>query len=68
MHVAAAVGSKVLALFGPTAPWRTGPYGNSNTVVRSGIACSPCYQRTCEKNVKCMTGITVEDVMKKLQL
>ncbi|MBI5232984.1 MAG: glycosyltransferase family 9 protein, partial [Deltaproteobacteria bacterium] len=27
MHVAAAVGSRVVSLFGPTAPWRTGPYG-----------------------------------------
>ncbi len=66
MHLAAAVGAKVLALFGPTAPWRTGPYGRSNTVVRSGIDCSPCFQRTCGKNVKCMTGITVADVMNKL--
>jgi heptosyltransferase-1 len=68
MHLAAAVGAKVLALFGPTAPWRTGPYGGASTVVRSGIDCSPCFQRTCGKNVKCMTGITVEDVMKKLPL
>ena len=66
MHLAAAVGAKVLALFGPTAPWRTGPYGPSNTVVRSGIDCSPCFQRTCEKNVQCMAGITVEDVMNSL--
>jgi heptosyltransferase I len=68
MHLAAAVGAKVLALFGPTAPWRTGPYGSSNRVVRSGIDCSPCFQRSCGKNVKCMTGITVADVMKKLPL
>ncbi|HYA87251.1 MAG TPA: lipopolysaccharide heptosyltransferase II [Nitrospirota bacterium] len=68
MHLAAAVGAKVLALFGPTAPWRTGPYGPSNTVVRSEIDCSPCFRRTCKKNVQCMTGITVADVMKKLPL
>jgi heptosyltransferase I len=66
MHLAAAVGAKVLALFGPTAPWRTGPYGRSNTVVRSGIDCSPCFQRNCGKNVMCMTGITVADVMNRL--
>jgi heptosyltransferase-1 len=68
MHLAAAVGAKVLALFGPTAPWRTGPSGSSSTVVRSGIACSPCFQRTCGRNVQCMTGITVADVMEKLPL
>ncbi len=68
MHLAAAAGAKVLALFGPTAPWRTGPYGHADSVIRTGIECSPCFQRTCGKNVQCMAGITVEDVMKKLPL
>ena len=68
MHLASAAGAKVLALFGPTAPWRTGPYGRSNAVVRTGIDCSPCFQRSCGKNVQCMTGISVEDVMRKVAL
>ena len=68
MHLAAAAGAKVVALFGPTAPWRTGPYGPSNTVIRTGIECSPCFQRTCGNNMKCMAGITVEEVMRKLPL
>jgi lipopolysaccharide heptosyltransferase I len=63
MHLAAAAGARVLALFGPTAPWRTGPYGPSHTVVRKGMACSPCFQRDCDDNVRCMEAITVEDVM-----
>ncbi len=62
MHLAAAAGGKVLALFGPTAPWRTGPYGTAHVVVRKGIACSPCFQRTCEKNTECMQEISVQDV------
>ncbi len=66
MHLAAAAGAKVLALFGPTAPWRTGPYGKSHTVVRTGIDCSPCFKRECSQNVKCMSGITVEEVLEKL--
>ena len=67
MHLAAAAaGAKVLALFGPTAPWRTGPYGKSHLVVRTGIECSPCFKRKCEYNVRCMEGITVEDVMSKI--
>jgi lipopolysaccharide heptosyltransferase I len=66
MHLAAAAGARVLALFGPTAPWRTGPHGPSHTVVRSGVDCSPCFQRKCDKDVKCMAGITVEDVMRQL--
>ncbi len=61
MHLAAAAGAHVLALFGPTAPWRTGPYGVGHIVVRTGIECSPCFKRKCS-NVRCMEGITVEDV------
>lgn len=61
MHLAAATGARVLALFGPTAPWRTGPYGKGHLVVRMGIECSPCFQRECG-DVRCMRGIAVEDV------
>ena len=66
MHLAAATGAKVLALFGPTAPWRTGPYGTSAVIVRTGIECSPCFKRKCEDNVRCMEGISVEHVMSKI--
>jgi 3-deoxy-D-manno-octulosonic-acid transferase/heptosyltransferase-1 len=47
MHLAAAVGTRVVALFGPTAPWRTGPYGPEHVVIRCGIECSPCFERVC---------------------
>lgn len=67
MHLAAAAGAKVLALFGPTAPWRTGPYGPSHVVVRAGIECSPCFQRKCEIGIRCMEEITVEEVMRRIK-
>lgn len=66
MHLAAAAGARVVALFGPTAPWRTGPYGSSHDVVRTGIECSPCFKRTCEKENQCMQSIAVDDVLKKV--
>jgi len=47
MHIAAAVGTPVVALFGPTAPGRTGPYGRDHVVLRGGVECSPCFDRTC---------------------
>jgi len=63
MHLAAVL-TPVVALFGPTAPWRTGPYGDSHHVVRTGIACSPCLKKECRyKTTQCMQDITVEDVM-----
>jgi heptosyltransferase I len=67
MHLAAAAGGKVLALFGPTAPWRTGPYGERHQVIRTGIGCSPCFQRSCKVNVVCMAGITVDKVMRTIE-
>jgi lipopolysaccharide heptosyltransferase II len=65
MHLAAAAGAKVVALFGPTAPWRTGPYGASHIVVSKALECSPCFQRKCG-DVQCMEAITVEEVLEKI--
>jgi lipopolysaccharide heptosyltransferase I len=68
MHLAAAIGTPVIALFGPTAPWRTGPWGDSHTLLRvDGLQCSPCYKKQClttkyEKHA-CLQRLTVEDVV-----
>jgi 3-deoxy-D-manno-octulosonic-acid transferase/heptosyltransferase-1 len=61
MHVAAAMGCRVIALFGPTAPWRTGPYGRQHRVIRSELDCAPCFSRKCE-HVTCMKRIAEDDV------
>ena len=52
MHVAAAVGTPVVALFGPTSPVLTGPYGGAHRALTSGIACSPCFSRRCRNSVE----------------
>lgn len=64
MHLAVAVGTPVAAVFGPTNPARTGPYGDGNAVARAGVSCSPCYKRTCPAAVECMTEVSVGDVLK----
>jgi lipopolysaccharide heptosyltransferase I len=61
MHIAAALGIPVFALFGPTDPLRTGPYGKGHTIIREDISCSPCFKRTCD-DMKCMKGLSVEKV------
>ena len=61
MHIAAAMGCRVVALFGPTSPLRTGPYGTGHEVIRSGIDCSPCFKKECG-DTKCMNNITVDEV------
>ncbi len=43
MHVAVAMGVPVAALFGPTDPGRTAPYGQAHRVIRLGLPCSPCW-------------------------
>jgi ADP-heptose:LPS heptosyltransferase len=63
MHLAAVLNTPVVALFGPTAPWRTGPHGNNHRVLRMELDCSPCFQRTCD-TVECMTAIEVDDVFR----
>ena len=62
MHIAAAMGSPlVVALFGPTSPLKTGPYGRRGKVVRAGVACSPCFKKRCA-DMSCMRQITVDMV------
>lgn len=47
MHVAAALGRPLVALFGPTEPRRTGPYGQLENVVRLNLPCIPCLSPRC---------------------
>lgn len=61
MHIAAAFGIPVVAIFGPTNPVRTGPYGKNNIIVTAGVSCAPCYKKNC-KSIKCMHDVSVEDV------
>lgn len=63
MHLAAAMGTRVLALFGPTDPVRTGPYGPGHRVLRHELDCVPCLKRSCPPGSKaCMEGIKVDAV------
>jgi lipopolysaccharide heptosyltransferase II len=63
MHLAVALKKEVVALFGPSDHRRTGPF--QGHVIRKNVHCSPCSRKTCENPI-CMSGITPEDVMKKL--
>jgi heptosyltransferase-2 len=63
MHVAAALGTPVVALFGSTSPELTGPGlpGDArHQLLRAGAPCSPCFLRECPIDFRCMTGITVD--------
>jgi len=66
MHVAAAVGLPVVAVFGPTDPWGTAPVTPRSTIVQQKPYCSPCFLRRCPTDHRCMTAVTPEMVSKQL--
>jgi heptosyltransferase-2 len=62
MHVAAAVGLPIVAVFGPTDPFGTAPVTPHFTIVQQKPYCSPCFLRRCPTDHRCMTAITAEMV------
>jgi heptosyltransferase I len=62
MHIAAALGRPLVAIYGPTSPVRTGPYYRMETVVRLDIPCSPCYSRQCSHQ-SCLQWLGIEPVL-----
>lgn len=66
MHIAAALGTRLIALFGSTNEVKTGPYP-SGKVIHKHVECSPCYKRICPIDFRCMTRITVDEVYNELQ-
>ncbi len=62
MHLAASLGVPVVALFGSTEPLMTRPLGSHHVILRHQVECSPCYQRECPMDFRCMTAITAEEV------
>jgi len=68
-HVAAAVKTPFVTLFGPTSPRRTAPFGCEQLVVEAGLNCAPCYKKRCpDRNRQCMHSIHPDTVMKKVAL
>jgi heptosyltransferase-2 len=61
MHLAAAVGVPVTAIFGPTDERVTSPLGNHDVLVHQ-VFCRPCMLRDCPIDHRCMKGITVDAV------
>ena len=62
MHIAAAFGVPVVAVFGPT-DWRTtSPYGQEQSIVREPVDCAPCFLRECPIDHRCMTRVSSDRV------
>lgn len=65
MHIADALGTPILALFGSTNEIVTGPY-RTGKVIHKHVECSPCYQRTCPIDFRCMKKIESEEVHQEI--
>jgi lipopolysaccharide heptosyltransferase II len=65
MHVAAAIGTPVVALFGPTSAVLTGPYGAGHSVLTGNVPCRPCFSRTCSNALplECLQTVSPEQVL-----
>jgi heptosyltransferase-2 len=63
MHVAAAFGVSIVAVFGPTDHTTTSPLGEGVRIVRRATDCAPCLLRQCPTDHRCMEAITVEEVL-----
>ena len=61
MHIASAMGTPVVAMFGPTDPVVNSPYRQPHHVLYKALPCSPCNERRCSRDLECMTAITVEE-------
>jgi heptosyltransferase-2 len=70
MHIGYATRTPLVAIFGSTEPSLTGPVGYGYKVIRHTLLCTPCYKRECkarsEKNMACMTEVTVDEVFEAL--
>jgi len=67
MHIAAAVGTPVVSLWGATDPQRTGPYGFSELAIQGQAPCVPCRRRQCAIGRICMQSITKEQIVAKVE-
>ncbi|MBF0457308.1 MAG: lipopolysaccharide heptosyltransferase I [Nitrospirae bacterium] len=61
MHMAAALGVTVFAVFGPTDPKRTGPYGSGHTIIGRDIPCRACFKKNCS-TVQCLRDLPFQHV------
>jgi ADP-heptose:LPS heptosyltransferase len=69
MHMATAVGTPVLALFGAIDPDRTGPVGEGHTIIRHReITCVPCNAKSCinPRHIECMEEISLDEVFREV--
>jgi heptosyltransferase-2 len=66
-HLAPAVGTQTIVIFGPTNPVTTRPFSDRASIVTAAVECSPCMLRDCPIDHRCMTRISADDVFSRVK-
>jgi ADP-heptose:LPS heptosyltransferase len=68
MHIAAAVGTPIVSIFGARDfPERWYPAGAGHSVLRRDVPCSPCFKEVCDRDLICLKRIEVDDVLSAVE-
>ncbi len=62
IHLASALDVPTVSFWGPSASWRSGPWGNTDQHIESGPSCGPCFKRNCNQFI-CMDMISADDIL-----
>ena len=64
-HLAPAVGTPTIVIFGPTNDVTTRPFSHNAEIIRRLVDCAPCMLRDCPIDHRCMTGVSVDEVFER---
>ncbi len=67
MHVASALNTPLVSIFGSTDPKRTGPLSANSRVIQGSVECSPCFKTHCENGYICLKSVKVKDVWREVE-
>jgi ADP-heptose:LPS heptosyltransferase len=68
LHAAQAVGTPVVVIVGPTAPWELEMFDDGAVMVADGLECIGCYRAACDKPVTCMERLAPKAVVTQVEL
>ena len=67
LHIAAAAGTPIVAIFGPTDPQRNGPLSPDDIAVSRNATCGCHYNRRCRQSAWCLTDVSAAEVIAAIQ-
>lgn len=65
MHIAAAMGTRVVGVFGPTDPTRVGPWTPRGRAVQANVTCGPCWKKRCPGPTNCIDRVDAATLIRE---